>query len=445
MRSPKGISFLLCIFVSSGLGNVLNAQEFDKPKLDSYFNALNENNKLMGSVAAAKDGKIIYQRSVGYADVESGKKANAQTKYRIGSISKTFTAVLVMKAVEENRLALNQTIDKWFAPVKNADKITIQHLLNHSSGIHNFTDNSDYTTWNTKAKSETEMLELIVKGGSDFEPGSQSAYSNANYVLLTFILEKTFKKSFAEILRTQITQPLALANTYVGSKINVKNNEAKSYQWEGRWKQENETDMSIPLGAGSIVSTPSDLVLFASALFNGKVIKKENVEKMKTMAGGYGLGLISAPFYEKTCYGHTGGIDGFRSVFFYLNDGNTVNALTGNGININPNDISVAVLSALYNKPYNIPAFTAYTVNEKELEQYVGIYASEQLPVKISITSNGAMLSGQVTGQPSFPLEATGRHTFKFEGAGVEIIFDPQSNALILKQGGGQFNFKKEQ
>ncbi|MGN6439959.1 MAG: serine hydrolase domain-containing protein [Agriterribacter sp.] len=445
MALLKEIHWVLFAVVLTVKGSILHAQEFDRSKLDAYFSALEENHKFMGSIAAAKDGKIVYQRALGYADIALSKKADTHTKYRIGSISKTFTATLVMKAVETGRLELSQTISKWFPSVKNADEITIQQLLNHSSGIHNFTNNADYMTWNTQPKSEAEMLELIAKGGSDFEQGTKSAYSNSNYVLLTFILEKTFKKLFGEILKTQIIQPLALNNTYVGSKINVNNNEARSYQWEGSWKPEKETDLSIPLGAGSIVSTPADLVLFASALFNGKIIKTENVEKMKTITNGYGLGLVSFPFYDKTCYGHTGGIDGFRSVLSYIYDGNTVYALTVNGVNINPNDISIAVLSALYNKPYNIPAYKTYAVNEKELEQYVGVYASDQVPLKISITKNGAVLSGQVTGQPPFPLEATDKHTFKFEEAGVEMIFDPQNKTMLLKQGGGQFNFKKEQ
>lgn len=445
MAFLKKIYLLLFVAILTVHGNTLQAQEFDQSKMDLYFNVLDTNHKFMGSVAAAKDGKIVYQRSVGYADIESGKKANANTKYRIGSITKTFTATLVMKAVEAQLLSLNQAINKWFPSVKNAEKITVQQLLNHSSGVHSVTDNADYMTWNSQQKPEAEMLELIVKGGSDFDPGTKSAYSNSNYILLTFILQKTFKKSYSEILKTHITRPLKLANTYVGSKIDISNNEARSYQWEGNWSLEKETDMSVPLGAGSIVSTPSDLVIFASALFNGKVIKKENVEKMKTLNNNYGLGLITAPFYDKTCYGHTGGIDGFRSVFFYIYDGNAVYALTTNAVNINPNDISLAVLSALYNQPYNIPTFNTYAVNEKELDEYVGVYASEQIPLKISITRKGNQLSGQATGQPAFPLEAAGKHIFKFEGAGVELIFDPQNKTMLLKQGGGTFNFKKEQ
>src|SRR5690554_5933894 len=123
------LAFLLIGFLSP----VSVAQSIDRAKLDNYFNALEENNKFMGSVAVSQNGDIIYTNSVGYADFENKVKANEETKYRIGSISKTFTAVLVLKAVEENKLELDQTIEKFFPTIKNAKKITIENLLRHRS------------------------------------------------------------------------------------------------------------------------------------------------------------------------------------------------------------------------------------------------------------------------------------------------------------------------
>ena len=114
------------------------SQTIDRAKLDAYFNTLFEHNRFMGSVAIARGGELIYSKSVGFADVEEGIKIDENTKFRIGSITKTFTAVLVLKAVEENRLTLCQTIDKWFPEIGNADKITIEHLLRHRSGLYEF-------------------------------------------------------------------------------------------------------------------------------------------------------------------------------------------------------------------------------------------------------------------------------------------------------------------
>lgn len=420
------------------------AQNFDKAKLDAYFDKLEQNDRFMGSVAVSQNGEIIYTRSVGYADVENKLKANENSKYRIGSISKTFTTVLVMKAVEEKKLELNQTINKFFPAIKNAEKITVANLLYHRSGIHSFTDDKEYLNWNTQSKTEKELLDIIIKGGSDFETDSKSAYSNSNFVLLTFIVEKSFGKPYKVLVDELIAKPAGLKNTALGGKIDTGKNECKSYKYLGQWNVEPETDISVPLGAGGIVSTPSDLVKFSDALFGGKLVSKESLEKMQTINGQYGMGMFKIPFYDKTGFGHTGGIDGFASVFGHFADGNISYALTSNGTNFNNNNISIAVLSAVFGKDYEIPEFKAVKVDAETLEKYVGVYASAQIPLKITITRNNETIVAQATGQSAFPLEATAANTFKFEQAGVVLEFNAADNSMVLKQGGGVFNYKKE-
>lgn len=435
----------LLLFLFFGLlATISFAQNFDNAKLDAYFDALETHNKFMGSVAVSQDGKIIYTRSVGFADVENKVKANENTKYRIGSISKTFTAVLVFKGVEAGKIDLNQTIDKFFPAFPKGDKITVQQLLYHRSGIHNFTSDADYLTWNTSPKTENEMMDIIIMGGSDFEPDSQSEYSNSNYVLLSFILEKTFKKQYSEILKEFITQPLGLKNTYFGGEIDVKKNESKSYKWLGEWKLEPETDISVPLGAGGIVSTPTDLVKFSDALFAGKVVREESLKQMENIKEHYGMGLFQFPFGNRQGFGHTGGIDGFTSVFIHFPDGNVSYALTSNGTNFNNNDISIAVLSAVYNVPYEIPELIDITLTSEDLDKYLGVYSSAEIPLKITITKENSTLIAQATGQPSFPLEPTEKDKFKFDAAGVVLEFNPSEHIMVLKQGGGIFTFKRE-
>jgi CubicO group peptidase (beta-lactamase class C family) len=359
---------------------------FDSEKLDKYFDALEQNNKFMGSVAVSKNGEIIYSKSIGFENTENNVHASVHSKYRIGSISKSFTAVLILKAVEENKLKLNQTIDKWFPNIKNANTITVKYLLNHRSGIHNFTNDKDYLTWNTQPKTEQELVEIITKGGSDFSPNSKAEYSNSNYVLLTFILEKSYAKSYADLLQEFIVNPIGLKNTYVFGKINPSKNECYSYSFTGRWNREPETDFTIPLGAGAILSTPTDLAKFADALFGGKFLTNESMEIMKTIQDGYGIGLFQIPFYNSMGYGHTGGIDGFSSVYSYFPTDKISYALISNGSNMNNNDISLAVLSAVYNKPYEIPVFTTLNLIPEDLIKYIGVYSSTQIPLKITIT-----------------------------------------------------------
>lgn len=420
------------------------AQAINTQKLDEYFKALEQNDKFMGSVCIAKDGKILYQKYLGFSDLESKKKPNKETKYRVGSISKTFTATLIMKAVEEGKISLKATLHKFFPKIKNANKITIDNLLSHRSGIHNFTNDATYITYNTQPKSREEMVKIITDAGSDFNPNEKSDYSNSNYVLLSYILEDTYKKTFSKILEEKIIQPIGLKNTFFGGKINLENNEANSYSFKGNWEKETETDMSIPLGAGAVVSTPTDLTLFADALFNGKIISKSSINKMKTVNDSYGLGLFQIPFYDKVSYGHTGGIDGFSSVFSYFPEDKVSFALVSNGTNFNNNNIAIALLSAVYNKNFDVPTFKSIKVSSKDLKSYVGVYATKQLPLKMTITTKNNVLIAQATGQSSFVLEPTKKHKFKYEAAGVVLEFVPKKNEMLLKQGGGVFTFTKE-
>jgi len=295
----------------------------------------------------------------------------------------------------------------------------------------------------TQPKTEAEMIEIIIKSGNDFAPDEKMAYSNSNYILLTYILEKIYKKQYSEILREKIVNPLGLKNTYLGGKINTQNGECNSYIFSNKgWEHQAETDSSQALGAGAIVSTSTDLIKFSYALFNGKLISGNSLLQMKTIQDFYGMGLIQMPFYDKTGFGHTGGIDGFRSVFAYFPTGEISFAQTSNGLNFNGNDISIAILSAVYDKPFEIPKFTRLT--DEELDKYLGVYSSKQLPIKVTITKVNKQLFAQGTGQPTYPLDATAKDIFKSEAVQAILEFNPTDKTMILKQGGGVFNFERE-
>jgi len=439
MKKRNIISVILVLITLS-----VFSQDLNSAKLDSLFDTLEANDRFMGSIALSHDGQNIYAKAIGYTDVETDKKATPETKYRVGSITKMFTSSLIFLTVENGKLNLDQTIDSHFPKIKNASKITIGNLLNHRSGIHNFTSREDYQTWDTEAKTKEELLKIIEEGGSVFEPNSKAEYSNSNYVLLTFILEETFKKPYSELITEKITTPLGLENTYVGSRIDVTGEEANSYAYSQNWEKKTETDMSIPLGAGSIVSNPKDLNTFIEALFAGKLISEESLNQMKTISDGYGMGIFPVPFYDKKGFGHNGGIDGFTSVLGYIPEDRLSVVLTSNGNRYANNDIIIAALSAFYGKPFEIPTFKSLELKTEDLDKYLGVYASTQIPLKITITKNGNTLFGQATGQPSFPLEAVETDAFEFAQAGVRLEFKPDDKAMTLKQGGGVFEYKRE-
>jgi D-alanyl-D-alanine carboxypeptidase len=435
----------ILILIVLSVGNVF-PQEINKPKLDSLLNILAEKNKAMGSLAISKNGTVVYSKAIGYSFISGNEKkpATVLTKYRIGSISKMFTATMIFQLMEENKISLNTTLDTYFPTIPNAGKITIGNLLNHRSGIHNFTSDPDYTTWMTQPKSQDEMIAVIAKNQPDFQSNEKTSYSNSNFVLLGYIIEKLTKQSYAKNLKDRITSKIGLANTSYGGKTDVNNNESYSYQFANGWAQLPETDMSIPGGAGAIVSTPTDLTQFIEALFSLKLVSNKSLVQMKTITDGLGMGMMRIPFYSRMAYGHNGAIDGFVSNVAWFPEDRIAVSYCTNGMVYPFNDILIGVLSICFNRDYTIPTFKTIALKTEDLDQYLGVYASTQLPLKITVTKNGTVLTAQATGQSAFPLEASAKDMFKFDQAGVKMEFRPEKNEMTLKQNGGEYLFSKE-
>jgi D-alanyl-D-alanine carboxypeptidase len=431
----------LCIFTC-----VLPGQSFNKAKLDSLLDLLAEKNKAMGSLAMSENGNILYTKAIGFSSITPQQKiaSNEKTKYRIGSISKMFTATIIFQLIEEGKLDLSTTLDKYFPEIPNAKSITIGNMLSHRSGIHSFTDDSTYLQWSYAPKTHDEIIKIISAGKPEFEPDSKTAYSNSNFVLLGYIVEKICNKPYDEALQERVCTKIGLKDTYYGSKTDISKNESFSYSFGGSWLQQPETDMSIPHGAGAIVSTSSDLVKFIEALFTGKLLSESSLSKMKTITDSLGMGMMQFPYEDKTVYGHGGAIDGFNSILCYFPDEKLAFAYCSNGTAYPIKDILLATLSIYFGKPYTLPVFTTFAITPEELDQYLGTYSSAQVLIKITFTKKDGILYGQGTGQPSFPLEATAKHVFKFEMAGVLIIFNPEKNEFLLEQGGGKFTFTKD-
>jgi D-alanyl-D-alanine carboxypeptidase len=285
------MSALLTIGYVAGL----SAQTFNKSKADSLMDALAENNKAMFSVSITQNGAPIYSKAIGYSSIDGANKtaATISTRYRIGSITKVFTGVMTFQLIEEGKLKLSTPISDFFPGLLNGNKITIENLLNHSSGLHNFTNDSSYLAMLDKKITKAEMLVKMKAMPMDFEPGSKHEYSNTNFVLLGYIVEAIDKDTYTNSLKKRITSKIGLTNTYYGDKISTSAKEAFSYSWKNGWIKETETDMSVPGGAGALVSTPTDLNKFIRELFEGKLISVNSLNQMKTIKDGYGMALFS--------------------------------------------------------------------------------------------------------------------------------------------------------
>jgi len=420
------------------------SQNFDKVKLDSLFSQIERHDKGMGSISIFQNGKEVYQCSYGFENIESGIRATKKTKYSIGSITKSFTAVIIMQLIEENKLSLETKVAKYFPEIPNSNDITIEMLLRHRSGLYNYTNSADFHSWNDTVRTKPEMIKKFIENGTVFKPDEKSQYCNTNYVLLSFIAQKVEGKDYSEILAKRITRPLKLKSTYFGNRPEIENNEAFPHFKYETWEMRSNSNLKIYDGAGAIVSNPTDLNIFFNALFEGKIVSDKSLNKMMTIIDDYGIGMYEMHFYARTSLGHAGDVNGFQSASQYFSQDSMIFSFISNGTGMDRNELLTGVLSIYFGKEYDIPDFTSYKVNSDELNQYVGVYSSPNSRYKLTISKDRNILLCQATGQGAFPLEAFDKHKFRFTQAALEIEFFPKEGKLIESQGGEVVFYKEK-
>ena len=425
-----------------------SAQQLNTAKLDSLLTSLATNNKMMGSLAVSRNGQVVYNHAFGSAQLAPQVPATTATRYRMGSITKMFTAVMIFQLMEERKLTLGTPLATFFPQLPNAKTITIDQLLSHRSGLHNLTADAAYLGYMTQPKVQAELLAIMSKYSPDFEPGAKFDYSNSNYIVLGYIVEKLGKQPYAQALQKRVVAKAGLKNTYYGGKIDPAKQEAFSCKptGSGGWQPDTESNMSTPGGAGAVVSTPADIDRFLEALFAGKLVSAASLGEMKTIRDGFGRGIMLLPFHGKPGYGHGGIIDGFQSLASYFPDDKLAITLSTNAHKYAIGDAMGGVLSICFNQPYKIPDFAApaFVPAAADLNRYAGTYASPNIPLKITFTKDGNTLMSQATGQQPIPLEPVSQGVFKFDPAGIVTEFDAAKPTFTLKQGGGTFVFTKE-
>jgi len=430
----------LLTLAMSGAGH---AQTLDKARLDQLFDRLLEKNKGMGSVTIAKDGNVLYTRSFGYSQINGTEKkpATAETKYRIASITKMYTAVMIFQLVEEGKLKLTDTLDKFFPRIPNSSRITIAQMLHHRSGIHDLEADG---SWGKQPRTKDEIVARIAQGQPDFEPDAMHRYSNAGYVLLGYVLEKAGGKPYSEALKERITSKIGLKDTYLGTgNTDAGKNESFSYAYFGSWKEQAELDFSVPGGAGSILSTPTDMTKFIQALFDLKLVSEDSFNQMKTMRDGEGMGMEPFSFAGRTLYGHTGGSGSSGAWLAYFPEERLAFAYTTNAKIYPVSNIVSGVFDIYWNRPFQIPALEAFDVSPEILDRYVGVYSNPAGPAKLTFTRDGATLYFQPAGNSAVPIEATSENKFKIDPA-LFFEFDAAKGQLTLTRAGTTIVFTKE-
>ncbi|OOQ93185.1 serine hydrolase domain-containing protein [Bacillus cereus] len=287
-----------------------------------------------GILAKTSEGGKTWGYAAGVADLGTKKPMKADFRFRIGSVTKTFTATVVLQLAGENRLNLDDSIEKWLPGViqgngYDGNQITIRQILNHTSGIAEYLRSKDADMMNTK-KSYTaeELVKMGLSLPPDFAPGKGWSYSNTGYVLLGILIEKVTGNSYAEEIEKRIIEPLELSNTFLpgNSTVIPGTNHARGYiQPDGASELKDVTyyNPSIASSAGDMISTADDLNKFFSSLLGGKLLKENQLKQMLTsvptgredLGNGYGLGIYETKLPNGvSVWGHTGGIPGFGTL-----------------------------------------------------------------------------------------------------------------------------------
>uniref|UniRef100_UPI00404A4075 serine hydrolase domain-containing protein n=1 Tax=Flavobacterium sp. TaxID=239 RepID=UPI00404A4075 len=319
--------------------------------IDNLFESYAYYNRFMGSVLISKDNQIIYQKSFGFADLENREKNTDKSVFSIASLSKSLTAVGIMKLVEEEKLTLETTIEVYFPEFMPdfSKSITIQNLLNHSSGMEANIGRTDDNGNGLMPEITAISLEALLVKFKDskliFEPGTGYDYNNFGYLLLANIIEKVSGQSYEDFMKQKVFKPLGMKNTYIESFDSL-NDVAQPYLGLGLHnytKLDASFHVSWLKGAGDISSTTVDLYKFMQALENGTLIKPATVNKIYThsqsvgvneMASGFGW-VIDRKDHEKWIY-NTGLLPGFASAMGSLSDKNIKIIILSNATTINP-------------------------------------------------------------------------------------------------------------
>lgn len=433
-----GVAVLVAALPCTGV-----AQTFDQAKLDAFLDRLDTRQKAMGSLVLAKDGAIIYSRAIGYGQMSAAerKPLTPSSRFGIASITKTFTAVMVLQLVEEGRLSLTDPLEKFFPQVPNAAKITIEQILSHRSGIPNVMPARDSRRNAGTRLSREEMLALIVNEAPEFEPDTRQSYSNSGYFILGLVVEKVTGKSYADALQERITARIGLHDTYlVAERIDVSKRESLTYWRLGdEWKPGRETHPVI----FEIVSTPSDMARFVAALFERKLISQPSLDKMTTIRDGEGLGIVTFEFAGRKFYGNTGGGDNYGTWLAYQPEEKLAISYATNAKVYPVAKIISGVADIYFQRPFQIPALESIDVSPEILDQYVGAYSLPGGTARAIISRDGATLFFQPPGESNaVALEATSEDEFQIEGVAV-FKFDIARKQVTVKRRGGERVFSK--
>lgn len=445
--------FLVCLFTTASLSLSAQSKTFTSADYDAVLTKTFPAEGPGATALISRKGEVIYHKAFGKANLEHDVDMRTDHIFRIGSITKQFTASAILKLKEEGKLSLEDEITKFIPDYPTQDhKITVRHLLNHTSGIKSYTGLEKWNVQEHRRDFEPlEMVDYFKDEPMDFAPGEEFRYNNSGYFILGYIIEKVSGKDYGTYIEDTFFKPLGMKNSSYDRTQNILPNRASGYgAGEGGYANAPYLSMTQPYAAGSLLSTVEDLNTWYQAVVAGKVISKESflmATSPTTLNSGetenYGFGWGMSEVKGSPSFGHGGGIHGFltASTFYpeeevFVTVFSNCNCNDPGGVNGQLGEMAIGKYEPLK----TVEMSTAW------LEAYVGKY--ELMPgFFVTISKDGKQLVGQATGQGSMALTAYDEHQFANESAGIKVRFNPAEDGQVptftLFQGGAEMHAKR--
>lgn len=422
----------ILIIVLSLLANLALAQQKDDKQLFAKFDKiLSEQykpNETGATALVARNGQIIYKKTFGMANLEYNIPMQVDNIFRIGSITKQFTAVAILQLMEQGKLNLQDDITKFIPDYPtNGHKITIEHLLTHTSGIQSYTDMKGFEEKMLLDLEPIELINVFKNQPMEFAPGTKWNYNNSGYFLLGYIIEKISGKTYPQYVEENFFKPFGMTNSLYGSDSKIIKNRASAYSKDSTgFINSQAMSMTLPYAAGSIQSTVEDLFKWHQAIHSYKIVKKESLDKAFTnyklndgTETDYGYGWFLSNIQESPTIEHGGGINGFLTQSIYLPKEDVFVAVFSNCDCNSPNEVATKIAALTIGKPYE---YKEIPVEKPLLQEYVGVYEHAKGEQRfITLTEN--QLYSQRNGGTRFKVKAYQKDKFFFESMMTTIEF----------------------
>ncbi len=408
--------------------------------MDQVVQASASHEKYMGTALVAIGDEVLFDKAYGSADLEWGIANTTDTKFRIGSVTKQFTAASILMLQERGALDLDQPVGTYLADTPESwAGVTLRHLLNHTSGIPNVTSLEDFGTWKYLPTTREEIIARFSDLPLEFAPGEKFAYSNSGFLLLTAVIEDVSGQPYAEFVTENIFAPLGMTNTAIDVTSAIVPRRADGYSPSKTGiVNADYVDMGIPQGAGALYSTTTDLVKWQRGLYGGDVLKPESLAEMTRPAieavhnSSAAMGLFVLEGEDGTLIWHGGGIEGFNAWLGYDPDREISVVVLANLNGGAANEIGMHLTTLARGGDVTLAQErTEIDTSGINLAEYTGTYTVTE-NFKIAFREEDGQLVTQATGQDAFPVFASGPDRFFLKVVDAQLAFNRNSDGRIV-------------